>query len=68
MAKTLKNIPTVFSLFSFSLNTSMLIKVPKITIDMLFTGKKVEAFNTLLSSDFITKNMEKKLGIPRIIQ
>ena len=42
----------------------MLTTVPKTTIDMLFTGKNVEAFRKLLSRDFITKNMEKKLGTP----
>ena len=61
----LRNIPAVFNLLNFSLKAIILIIVPKTTIDMLFTGKKVEAFKKLLSRDFITKNIEKKLGIPK---
>lgn len=44
MAKTLRKIPKVFNLLSCSLNAITLIIVPKTTIDMLFTGKNVEAF------------------------
>ena len=65
MAITLKIIPNVFNLLSVSLKTNTLIKVPKTTIDMLFTGKNVEEVNIPDSSDFITKYMEKKLGIPK---
>jgi hypothetical protein len=65
MAITLKIIPNVFNLLSVSLKTNTLIKVPKTTIDMLFTGKNVEEVNIPDSSDFITKYMEKKFGIPR---
>ena len=68
MAITLKIIPNVFNLLSVSLKTNTLIKVPKTTIDMLFTGKNVEEVNIPDSSDFITKYMKKNLEYPGAIQ